>query len=107
MVVCEYKEKKAANQGVSNIYNKQINKQRRKREGKEMELELYWFDKNWKKRGEGRNAHLIINYTTKTYKYFTSYILNGYNYNSIQVLRKGDLEEYMRKLDAEGFDCIN
>ena len=91
-----------------NIYKKQINKQRRKKEEeKKMELELYWFDKNWKQRGEGRNAHLIIDYARRTYKYFNSYILHGYDYNAVQVERKGDLEDYMEKLDQEGFLCIN
>ena len=89
------------------IYKKQINKQRRKKEEEEMELELYWFDKNWKQRGEGRNAHLIIDYNRRVYKYFTSYILNGYDYNAVQVERKGDLEDYMKELDSEGFLCIN
>ena len=70
-----------------------------------MELELYWFDKNWKQRGEGRDAHLIIDYNKKTYKYFTSCILHGYN--TVQVERKGDLEDYMEKLDQEGFICIS
>lgn len=72
-----------------------------------MELELYWFDKNWKQRGEGRNAHLIIDYNRRTYRYFTSYILHGYDYNTVQVERKGDLEDYMEKLDQEGFLCID
>lgn len=89
------------------IYKKQINKQRRKKEGNKMELELYWFDKNWKQRGEGRNAHLIIDYERRTYRYFTSYTLHGYDYNTVQVERKGDLEDYMKELDAEGFYCIN
>ena len=91
------------------IYKKQINKQRRKRERgrNKMELELYWFDKNWKQRGEGRNAHLIIDYNRRTYRYFTSYTLNGYNYNAVQVERKGDLSDYMQQLDAEGFICSN
>ena len=104
MLVCEYKESKLIKW--LKIYKKQINKQRRKRENK-MELELYWFDKNWKQRGEGRNAHLIIDYNRRTYKYFTSYILHGYDYNSVQVERKGDLEDYMKELDAEGFICIS
>ena len=72
-----------------------------------MELELYWFDKNWKQRGEGRNAQLLINYDRKEYRYFTSYILHGYDYNTVQVERKGDLFDYMEKLDQEGFICIN
>ena len=72
-----------------------------------MELELYWFDKNWKQRGEGRNAHLIIDYNRRTYRYYTSYTLNGYNYNAVQVERKGDLEDYIQELEAEGFICIN
>ena len=72
-----------------------------------MELELYWFDKNWKQRGEGRNAHLIIDYNRRTYKYFTSYTLNGYDYNAVQGERKGDLEDYMKKLDEEDFICID
>ena len=71
-----------------------------------MKLELYWFDKNLKQRGEGRNAHLIIDYNRRVYKYFTSYIL-GYEYNAVQVERKGDLKDYMQKLDAEGFICIS
>lgn len=91
----------------SKIYKKQKDKKRRKKEEKKMELELYWFDKNWKQRGEGRNAHLIIDYNKRTYRYFTSYTLNGYDYNSIQVGRKGDLEDYIQNLEAEGFICIN
>ena len=71
-----------------------------------MKLELYWFDKNWKQRGEGHNVHLIIDYSRKTYKYFTSYITK-YEYNSLQVERKGDLEDYIKKLDVEGFICIS
>lgn len=106
MLVCEYKERSKLIKGLK-IYKKQINKQRRKKEEEIMELELYWFDKNWKQRGEGRNAHLIIDYNRRTYKYFTSYILHGYDYNAVQVERKGDLEDYMKKLDQEGFICIN
>lgn len=105
MLVCEYKE--GTNQMVINIYKKQRNKQRRKKDGEYMELEMYWFDKNWKQRGEGRNAHLIIDYNRRTYRYFTSYTLNGYDYNAVQVERKGDLEDYMKELEAEGFYCIN
>lgn len=82
-----------------------IYKEERKRK-KEMELELYWYDKNWKQREEGRNAHLIIDYNNKTYKYITSYVLQGYDYNAVKVGRKLDLLEYMKNLDAEGFVCI-
>lgn len=71
-----------------------------------MELDLYWYDKNWKQREEGRNAHLIIDYNKKTYRYVTSYVLQGYGYNAVQVRRKLDIIEYMKNLAAEGFVCI-
>lgn len=72
-----------------------------------MEVDFFWFDKNWKQRGEGKNVHLIIYYNLKKFRYITNTRSDGMAYISVQVARKGDLDEYKKTLEGEGFRRID
>ena len=72
-----------------------------------MSIDLYYNDNKWKQRGEGKNIHLIIDYKIKKFRYITNTKAEGMTSNSVQVLRKGDLEEYLKDLEAEGFRRID
>ena len=72
-----------------------------------MSIDLYYNENNWKQRGEGKNVHLIIYYNLKKFRYLTNTRAEGMLSNCVQVLRKGDLEEYIKDLEAEGFSRIN
>lgn len=69
-------------------------------------VDYYWYDKNWKKRGEGNNVHLIVDYDKKRYRYIINTRSEGMTYNNIQVARKGDLKLYIKSLKDEGFSRI-
>ena len=87
---------------------KQRKKQIRKRERiKEMEVDFFWFDKNWKQRGEGNNVHLIVYYNIKKFRYILNTRADGMIYNSLKVERKGDIDEYVKALEGEGFSRID
>ena len=72
-----------------------------------MSIDLYYKENNWKQRGEGKNIHLIIYYNLKKFRYLTNTRAEGMISNSVQLLRKGDLDEYVKALEAEGFSRIN
>lgn len=71
-----------------------------------MSIDLYVKDNNWKQRGEGKNVHLIVYYNLKKFRYITNTKAEGMLSNSVQVARKGDIEEYVKALEAEGFSRI-
>lgn len=68
-----------------------------------MSIDLYYKDTNWKQRGEGENVHLIIYYNLKKFRYITNTRAEGMISNSVRVLRKVDIEEYVKDLECEGF----
>ena len=72
-----------------------------------MSIDLYYNDNNWKQRGEGKNIHLLVYYNLKKFRYLTNTRAEGMISNSIQVSRKGDLEEYVKALEGEGFSRID
>ena len=72
-----------------------------------MSIDLYYNEKNWKQGGEGKNIHLIIYYKLKKFRYLTNTRAEGIISNSVQVLRKGDIAEYVKDLEAEGFSRID
>ena len=72
-----------------------------------MSIDLYYNENNWKQRGEGKNIHLIIYYNLKKFRYLTNTRAEGMISNSVQLLRKGDLEEYVKALEGEGFSRID
>ena len=72
-----------------------------------MSIDLYYNEKNWKQRGEGKNIHLIIYYNLKKFRYLTNTRAEGMISNSVQVLRKGDIAEYVKDLEDEGFSRID
>ena len=72
-----------------------------------MSIDLYYNDNNWKQRGAGKNVHLIIYYKLKKFRYLTNTKAEGMISNSVQVLRKGDIEEYVKDSEAEGFSRID
>lgn len=72
-----------------------------------MSIDLYLKDKNWKQRGEGKNVHLIVYYNLKKFRYIENTKAEGMLSNSVQVARKGDLEEYKKTLEGEGFSRIS
>ena len=82
-------------------------KKRKKERGSNMSIDLYYKENNWKQRGEGKNVHLIIYYSLKKFRYLTNTKAEGMISNSVQVLRKGDIEEYVEDLEAEGFSRID
>lgn len=69
-------------------------------------IDYYWYDKNWKQRGEGKNVHLIVDYDKKRYRYIINTRSEGMTYTNIQVARKGDLKLYIKSLKDEGFSSI-
>lgn len=71
-----------------------------------MSIDLYYNDTKWKQRGEGKNVHLIIYYNLKKFRYITNTKAEGMISNSVRVLRKVDLEEYVKDLEFEGFSRI-
>lgn len=71
-----------------------------------MSIDLYYNDTKWKQRGEGKNVHLIIYYNLKKFRYLTNTKAEGMISNSVRVLRKVELEEYVKELEAEGFSRI-
>lgn len=72
-----------------------------------MSIDLYYKENNWKQRGEGHNIHLIIYYNLKKFRYITNTKADGMISNCVQVIRKGDLEEYLKALEGEGFSRID
>ena len=75
-----------------------------------MSIDLYYNDNNWKQRGEGQegqNVHLLVYYNLKKFRYLTNTKAEGMLSNSVQVLRKGDLAEYVKDLEYEGFSRIS
>ena len=72
-----------------------------------MSIELYYKENNWKQRGEGRNIHLLVYYNLKKFRYITNTKAEGMISNSVQLLRKGDIEEYVKALEGEGFSRID
>ena len=72
-----------------------------------MSIDLYYNDNKWKQRGEGKNVHLIIYYNLKKFRYLTNTRAEGMLSNSVRVLSKGDLAEYVKELEAEGFSRID
>ena len=71
-----------------------------------MSIDLYYKENNWKQKGEGNNIHLIIYYNLKKFRYLINTRAEGMISNSVQVLRKGDIEEYVKDLEDEGFSRI-
>ena len=82
-------------------------KKRKKERGSNMSIDLYYKENNWKQRGEGKNIHLIIYYNLKKFRYLINTKAEGMILNSVQVLRKGDIEGYVEDLEAEGFSRID
>lgn len=72
-----------------------------------MSIDLFYKENNWKQRGEGKNVHLIVYYNLKKFRYLTNTKAEGMISNSVQVLRKGDIEGYVKDLEAEGFSRID
>ena len=72
-----------------------------------MSIDLYYKENNWKQRGEGHNIHLIIYYNLKKFRYITNTKAEGMISNSVQVIRKGDIADYVKDLEAEGFSRID
>lgn len=72
-----------------------------------MSIDLYYNDNNWKQRGEGINVHLIVYYNLKRFRYLINTKAEGMISNSVQVLRKGDIDEYVKDLESEGFSRID
>ena len=72
-----------------------------------MSIDLYYKENNWKQRGEGKNVHLIVYYNLKKFRYLTNTRAEGMISNSVQLLRKGDLDEYVKALEDEGFSRID
>lgn len=71
-----------------------------------MEVDYYWYDKNWKQRGEGKNVHLIVYYDIKKYRYIINTRSEGMAYTNIQVERKGDIKAFIQSLKDAGFRRI-
>ena len=86
---------------------KKERKKRKKERGLNMSIDLYYKDNNWKQRGDGKNIHLIVYYNLKKFRYLTNTKAEGMISNSVQVLRKGDLEGYVKDLEDEGFSRID
>ena len=86
---------------------KERRKKRKKERGINMSIDLYYKENNWKQRGEGKNVHLIVYYNLKKFRYLTNTRAEGMISNSVQLLRKGDLDEYVKALEDEGFSRIN
>ena len=72
-----------------------------------MSIDLYYKENNWKQRGEGKNVHLLVYYNLKKFRYLTNTRAEGMISNSVQLLRKGDLDEYVKALEDEGFSRID
>lgn len=72
-----------------------------------MSIDLYYKENNWKQRGEGKNIHLMVYYNIKKYRYITNTKAEGMMSNNVQVARKGDIEEYVKALEGEGFSRID
>ena len=72
-----------------------------------MSIDLYYKENNWKQRGYGKNIHLIVYYNLKKFRYLTNTKAEGMISNSVQLLRKGDIEEYVKALEGEGFSRID
>ena len=72
-----------------------------------MSIDLYYNDNKWKQRGEGQNVHLLVYYNLKNFRYLTNTKAEGMLSNSVQVLSKGDLAEYVKDLESEGFSRID
>ena len=82
-------------------------KEKKEREGLNMSIDLYYKDNNWKQRGEGKNVHLIVYYNLKRFRYLINTKAEGMISNSVQVLRRGDIDEYVKDLEFEGFSRID
>lgn len=69
-----------------------------------MRLHLFWFDKNWKKRGDcANNYNLIVNMENKTYKVYTNAFYGYYHPEDIEVKKKSDIEDYIEYLKRNRF----
>ena len=67
-------------------------------------LSLHWMDKNWKSRGYAKHRHLIIDMDAKVYRQLENYGEPDFNRpNIIEVVRKSDIDDYVKHLQATGF----
>lgn len=73
-----------------------------------MQIQLYWIDKNWQKRGsEAKNEHLYVDYAQGAYKYSVDCYGVDNSAKNVEVVRKSDLKDYMKALEQNGFRKVN
>lgn len=72
-----------------------------------MELHLYWQDKNWVKRGYALNFNIVVDFDRKMFKVFENSYYGYTNIDSIEVVRKQDLKDYICYLKMKGFEEVD
>lgn len=70
------------------------------------DLTLYWLDKNWKQRGVAHNFVLGVDMDAQVYATVTTCAIPQ-NRTSIEVVRKSDITDYIKYLDAIGYKRVN
>lgn len=65
---------------------------------------LHWIDKNWKNRGYAKHRHLIVDTDARVYRQLENYGEPDFNkLNIIEVVRRSDIEDYIKHLQGVGF----
>ena len=65
---------------------------------------LHWLDKNWRGRGYANHRHLIIDTDNRVYRFCVNYVMPNFNRpDTIEVVRKSDIDDYVKHLQAMGF----
>lgn len=70
----------------------------------EFQLHLYWRDKNWVKRGYALNLNVAVDFRRKIFMTFENPRYDYVNSNSLEVVRKQDIRDYIHFLKREGFE---
>lgn len=73
----------------------------------EFQLHLYWRDKNWVKRGYALNLNVAVDFRRKIFMTFENPRYDYVNSNSLEVVRKQDIRDYIHFLKREGFEEVD
>ena len=68
---------------------------------------LYWIDKSWQKRGsEAKNEYLTVDASRRCFRHKVSYINIKDGLNTVEVVRKKDIKDFMTFLKGQGYTQI-
>lgn len=72
-----------------------------------MKISLVWIDKKWKHKGIAENVWLNIYPDTKGYRKFTTPFINTDANNTVEVVRKSDIDDMIKHLESKGYQNVD